>query len=633
MVLSCLSCLQLLLLLLGLTSSFAWKGLSFDKPNFMCYNFDSLCENFLDQLGCTTTVVEGCPGYPEVPNDVANYVGTCECTAPFFYSAGGAQITRELLGNRISPDMYWLLEPWNSGPPFDVVTSFNAVCGLLLDRIGCPADNQTIITDSTLVSTTNFQCNCGTGLTTLSTVVVTNAITDTINKHDLQTLPIWSNPVYLSVPISMCITLICGKLGAILAVYCALPSIIGFLLAGLGIQNILNPMFIKGAGYPYPSPASEIKTVALVIVLMRAGLATKLDEIYQNSVASIALSTIPYFCEFFVFLYAGQKVFGWSSIDMGLFASIMAPLGPSVVISGLLMVLSDRTKNYGFLPKQLLISTPIEAVIAIILFGIFSTLEETSVPPLAPWVKVHPLYVNCLLIPLNLAFSTAMGIICGVLVSRYVNYRVTKKTDFIWVRISSNPQMGSSTADLVFALLVTCYTMMSLCNNNYIQQASGVLVVFVTCVTVSRCTHIETCSDIAGGCKGIWIFTEVFLFTLTGVSLGFDSTNGPLYGQRGLNASQTGQVMSMMAAGTCGRIFGIGLSLIPIYFSYPQHRQTWRYMLPMWLATWIFQLPKATVQATLGGVAYHQHVIPGAIGLNRGSLLSKYIIIMTDYAN
>jgi NhaP-type Na+/H+ or K+/H+ antiporter len=516
--------------------------------------------------------------------------------------------------------MSWLLEPWNSGPPYDIERSFTDICALMLDRVGCPKENQTNSADVTLVSASNYQCTCG--KLSLPTVVVTNLITDKINDYSLRTLPVFADPVYLSVPLSMCIVLICGKLGAILAVYLNLPAIIGFLLAGVGVQNILSPMFLKGAGFPYPSPASELKTIALVIVLMRAGLSTRLDEIYRSSVASLTLSTLPYFGEFFMFMYVGHKIFGWSVIDMGLFSSIMAPLGPSVVISGLLQLLSQK-KDYGFLPKQMLISTPIEAVVAIILFGIFSTLETTSVPPMYPWVKLYPLYVNCLLIPLNLLFSTVLGIICGWCVSQYVNYRVTKKTDFIWVRISRNPQMGSSTADLVFALLVTCYTMMSLCNMQYIQQASGVLVVFVTCITVSRCTHIETASDIAAGCKGIWIFAEVFLFTLTGVSLSFDSSNGPLYGQRGLDDSQISKLMAMIFIGTCGRIIGIGISLVPIYFTYPPHRRNWKYMLSMWLATWTYQLPKATVQATLGGVAYQQHVIPGAIGLNRGLFIAQ----------
>ena len=177
---------------------------------------------------------------------------------------------------------------------------------------------------------------------------------------------------------------------------------------------------VEFAGYPFPSPASELKLIALIIVLMRAGLAIKFDEIMANGLMTSLLCVIPYFAEFFTFMYYGQIIFGYSTIDMGLFASIMAPLGPSVVISGLLMLVASK-KNHGYVAKQMLISTPLEAVIAIVLFGIFSSLEQTSVPPLYPWVKVLPMWLNCVLIPLNLLFSTVMGICVGYCASKYIS--------------------------------------------------------------------------------------------------------------------------------------------------------------------------------------------------------------------
>jgi hypothetical protein len=63
-----------------------WSGLSFDHPNFLCSQFDGLCDNFLDEMGCgsgtTDRVIIGCPGYPDVPNNITHYVGTCACNSP-----------------------------------------------------------------------------------------------------------------------------------------------------------------------------------------------------------------------------------------------------------------------------------------------------------------------------------------------------------------------------------------------------------------------------------------------------------------------------------------------------------------------------------------------------------------------
>jgi len=183
--------------------------------------------------------------------------------------------------------------------------------------------------------------------------------------------------------------------------------------------------------------------------------------------------------------------------------------------------------------------------------------------------------------------------------------------------------LGSSTADLIFVLLVACYTAMSLCNMQYIQQCSGVLVVFVTCITVSIKTKPEICVDMAQGLKGIWVFAEVFLFTLTGTSLSFDSSNGPLYGQRGLSPQLMEKVLQVMFVGTGARVLGLGITILMMYNSLPPHRKKYTWWGPFWLNCWIYQLPKATVQATLGAVAYTQHIIPGTTGLSRGFFIAQ----------
>eukprot|EP00599_Poterioochromonas_sp_BG-1_P011795 CAMPEP_0173158138 /NCGR_PEP_ID=MMETSP1105-20130129/16123_1 /TAXON_ID=2985 /ORGANISM="Ochromonas sp., Strain BG-1" /LENGTH=411 /DNA_ID=CAMNT_0014075899 /DNA_START=525 /DNA_END=1760 /DNA_ORIENTATION=+ len=165
--------------------------------------------------------------------------------------------------------------------------------------------------------------------------------------------------------------------------------------------------------------------------------------------------------------------------------------------------------------------------------------------------------------------------------------------------------------------------MYSLCNLQYIQQCSGVLVVFVMCITVSILADQKITVDLAQGLKSIWIFAEVFLFTLTGTSLSFDSDNGPLYGQRGLSPSDIEKVIGMMFIGTCGRIVALGIVTVLLYNVMPVHRRNWKWMGSFWLVCWIYQLPKATVQATLGSVAYYQNTIPGDEGLKEGLFIAQ----------
>jgi hypothetical protein len=603
-----------------------WNHLSFDSKNFFCDHYELFCEQILDEIGCshneTQRINEGCsPGN----NLGTDFVGTCTCLSPIYFDAAGVRVTQQLIQNRIAADVPWMLEPWNTGPPYDMIQSFTSICDTALSRLGCQDQYKVInATDYVIVNgkkQSNFVCNCGS--MTEPSKQVNRMIMDKFNLYHMQSTPVFDDPVYLSVPVSICVTLILGKLGAIVAVYFKLPPIIGFLLVGLGIQNILNPMFLKGAGFPFPSPGNELKTIALIIVLMRAGLSIKFDEIYATALPTLLLCTLPFLTEFFLWMYVGQTFFHWEIIDMGLWASVMAPLGPSVVISGLLQLLANKKKDYGYPTKQIIISTPIEAVLAIVFFGIFQNLEQTSRSTLYPWVNPLPLWLNALLVPVNIMFSVVLGVIVGFFCSKYIDWRSHIKSDFIWVRANRNPQMGSSTADLVFVLVVLCYTMYSLCNNQYIQQCSGVLVVFVTCITVSILANQQVVIDLAQGLKGIWIFAEVFLFTLTGTSLSFDATNGPLYGQRGLDPENIKKVIGMMFIGVSGRLAAICIVTLILYSFMPPHRRNWKWMSMFAGVVWIYQLPKATVQATLGSVAYYQNTIPGDNGLKEGLFIAQ----------
>lgn len=111
-------------------------------------------------------------------------------------------------------------------------------------------------------------------------------------------------------------------------------------------------------------------------------------------------------------------------------------------------MMASPKRNPGYAGKQILITTPIEAVLAIVLFGIFSNLEQIGVSNrLYPWVTSQSLLANCLLIPANLLFSTVMGIIVGYCASKYIVWRSKQRNDFIWYRVNKNPQMGTNLFD------------------------------------------------------------------------------------------------------------------------------------------------------------------------------------------
>jgi len=92
---------------------------------------------------------------------------------------------------------------------------------------------------------------------------------------------------------------------------------------------------------------------------------------------------------------------------------------------------------------------------------------------------------------------------------------------------------------------------------------------------------------------------------------------------RGLSAATFGKLISCMVAGTAARFCGVLLCTPIIATTFPVHRKNLDWLWRFAVSFYIFQLPKATVQATLGGVVYSLHVIAGPQGLNQGILIQQ----------
>jgi len=150
-----------------------------------------------------------------------------------------------------------------------------------------------------------------------------------------------------------------------------------------------------------------------------------------------------------------------------------------------------------------------------------------------------------------------------------------------------------------------------------------VLAVFATALTVKTFAPPQDTKALKDALAGVWVFAEVFLFTLTGAALAYHGKTGPRNSDRGIDSTGVTDIVEILALGTLGRSTAIFLIQIICLPTVASHRRRPLYMLAWWITTWMCQIPKATVQAALGGLPYQQHLIPGAIGLEKGQFIAR----------
>ena len=108
-----------------------------------------------------------------------------------------------------------------------------------MDRLGCPSGNVTMNPTGYKQGSVNpYTCACG--KFTVASGRVLEVIVDKVNEAALMEMPIFADPLFLSMELSLAITVIVGKIGSVVAILLHLPPVIGFLLSGMAIQVRLS---------------------------------------------------------------------------------------------------------------------------------------------------------------------------------------------------------------------------------------------------------------------------------------------------------------------------------------------------------------------------------------------------------
>lgn len=355
---------------------------------------------------------------------------------------------------------------------------------------------------------------------------------------------------------------------------------------------------------------------------------------------TFCLAVIPYLLEFgFISLLASSLYPTWEEQDIALFASVLAALSPSLIIPGMLKMVEE---NIGVVPKQVLSSAPLEFVFAVITFNVFVGFTASGSNPQYPWVKpITSSWAMILLIPVSIIFSCVLGFVAGAIIIQWFKFRFHEGTYnnkiLNMVKEKLTELTTGSTAENIIIFLIICYGLYALCKPQYIQQSSAVMAIFACALYVNTFGPPDILLHIKTGLVDIWVFAEIFLFTLTGAMLSFNAGNGPLQSSRGVNPAEISNFVLLLLIGQVGRFGGVFLTHVICIDTIPKHRRNPSFLSRMIVSTWLFQVPKAAAQATLGGLPLMYHIIPGAAGLTEATIIQQgcsfSILLMAPLGN
>ncbi len=366
--------------------------------------------------------------------------------------------------------------------------------------------------------------------------------------------------------LSISLILLLGFGGGQLAKIIGLPPLLGMMLVGIclgsEVSNAIAPELLN--------LADELRMIAVIIILIRAGLGLDRDKLRKQSSVAIRLGFLPAIAEMLVVAIVAMWLLQFDFVTGLLLGIIISAESPAVIVPGML-----RLKNLGFgvvkgIPDAILTGSALSDVLVLLLFSLLlSFLERTELTSAA--LTSSDLW----LVPFNVILQIVMGIVIGYLVAKVLVWVITKSKS-----IAHRVQI---------TLIVICCAFLVVVGSSQFPFFSGYLAAMALGFFI-----IEFSPPLARKLRiefsHLWIVAEIILFVLMGAAI------------------QLQTLKSIILPGLM--VLGIGLFLgrsLGWYFATLGSNWSWREKL--------FLLPgnsaKATVQAAIGA-------LPLSLGLPGG---------------
>lgn len=362
------------------------------------------------------------------------------------------------------------------------------------------------------------------------------------------------------------IIFILGILFARFAEKISLAPIIGMLIAGI----LISPNQLGLVSDNIVNISSDLRQIALVTILSRAGLSLNFDKLKKVGRPAILLSFVPASIEMLGIIIFGKMIFKIDTIDAGILAAVLAAVSPAIVVPRMIRLMNEGYGKDKHIPEMILAGASVDDVFVIVFFSSFLALKTGG----------DLSFMNFLNIPISIITGIILGLIIGKILGK------------ILVRFEIDPIYKA----MIFISLGFLTLRFQEIIANHI--AISALISIMTAGMAINMEDERLTSDLLGSFGRLWKVFEVFLFVLVGISVDMAYVK-----EAGFLA------VLLILIGLIFRMIGVNISLIGTNLNKDER-----------LFTSFAYLPKATVQAAIGPVALQ-------MGLASGNLILSVSVI------
>ena len=345
-----------------------------------------------------------------------------------------------------------------------------------------------------------------------------------------------------------------------------LPSLLGMLCTGI----ILGPYMLNLLDESILGISEELRKIALVIILTRAGLGLDLSGLKKLGRPAVLMCFIPASFEIAGVLLFAPKLMGLTLLEAAIMGAVLAAVSPAVVVPRMVKLMDEGYGVKEGIPQLILAGASVDDIYVIVLFSTFTGMMQGKGASV----------INFLNIPISIVGGIAIGLFVGILLAYYFK--------MVHIRDTSKVLMILSISFVLITIedkLTTAITF------------SALIAIMFIGIGLQKKREVVA-KRLSVKYEKLWVAAEIFLFVLVGATV-----NIGYLGKVGLKA------FAVMIGALSFRMLGVFLCLLGTSLKKKER-----------IFTMLAYTPKATVQAAIGG-------IPLALGFSCGDIVLTVAVL------
>lgn len=351
-----------------------------------------------------------------------------------------------------------------------------------------------------------------------------------------------------------------------------LPRIIGMLVTGI----VLGPYVLDFLDPSILSISEELRKMALIIILLKAGLSLDIKDLKKAGRPAILLSFVPATCEIIGYILFAPAILGINMIEAAVMGAVLGAVSPAVVVPRMVNLMDRKYGTQKAIPQMIMAGASCDDIFVIVLFTTFLSMAQGGSAQILDFVNIP------------------VSIILGILLGAVVGYG-------LYLFFETSYAHKHCVRNSMKVIIVLGFSFLLIAIEGWLKgkiSVSGLLaVVGMACIIKMKSTAFVS-KRLSEKFGKLWLAAEVMLFVLVGAAIDIRYT---------LSAGIAAVLMILVAL--IFRAIGVLICMIKTNLTWKERA-----------FCVITYLPKATVQAAIGSV-------PLASGLACGKIVLSVAVL------